>query len=216
MYLYELQSAEIDRELANTADAVKNSGEEPMMDMEGLDGMDDDGMGGMDDDFGEMSPDGMEGEGEDEADPIQAKDIDSEVVSSVHGMSYLDDYRHEDNSKIHPMRILQMEMNELEDLHKLVKAKIINTTIMSEPGSSYADPGAKFFTDLLSFVDKVIDGAKKVVQDSEEDSKSDADKVSNPKPKMQNAPKNNETKEFKHNPNKQQKESRRFHRNIIS
>jgi len=89
--LFEINA--IDQELADTASAVSKSGENPEMDdemgddMGGMDGLDDMG----DDPFadGDMEGDMGDMEGEEEAEPLQDKEIETSTVAAVTGMNYL-------------------------------------------------------------------------------------------------------------------------------
>jgi len=214
--LFEINA--IDQELADTASAVSKSGENPEMDdemgddMGGMDGLDDMGDdpfadGDMEGDMGDMG----DMEGEEEAEPLQDKEIETSTVAAVTGMNYLKNYQHDEDSKIYPMRILQMEMDELLELRRLVKVKITNDTIMDTPspeGTSMA-----FYQDLLSFVDRAIDGAKTEAKDADEkqaeevandDTKSPEQKKA--KAKEMESPKNDKAAEFKHNANKKHKD----------
>lgn len=112
-----------------------------------------------------LQPDLAPGEAptDDELDELMMKSVDSAVISAVKGMPYTDSYRHEETSKIHPYRIMQMTADELNQLRTMARNKLNMETFSGRLGV-YDSPDVKFFQDLVSFVDKVIETKKKVTK----------------------------------------------------
>lgn len=159
MKLYELEAGQIDRELKKTANDIEsNNGpaekskdeiQEPTNEPEGFQGVDD-----------------LEnGETEDDITQKLIKKVDNFLLASVKGLSYATDYRHDDNSKIHPFQIIQMNMDELNNLRLMVK-NLINMKSFSDATGIYDDPGMRFHQDLVSFVEKVIELKRHAIKNS--------------------------------------------------
>ncbi len=96
---------------------------------------------------------------DDEQDEMLMQKVDSILLAAVKGHGYAKSYRHPDNSKIHPYKILGMQMDELNQLRTMARNKANMETFDGELGA-YDNPDITFFQDLVSFVDKVIDVKK--------------------------------------------------------
>ncbi len=167
MLLFELESADIDRELENVAASVQNAGSagQPMA-----------GGGGMGPEMGDMgAPGQMPGEfptnqpqtpgigaegptPEDE--DIFKKKVDQALLSSVKGMDYVTNYRHRESSNLHPFRLAQMEVDELSKAARMVRNKMAMTGMEIETGK-YDNPRLKFFDHLLGYIERVLDLKKR-------------------------------------------------------
>lgn len=165
MYLYELQASTIDKELEDTARTIGKGGQPsdpnapqgapeastgPMTDPN-------DPLGGEEPNM--PDPGMLDDPSADEIEIAKTKKIDSYVVASIKGHPYISDYRHRSNSKISPDKIIQMDMDQLVQLRNLVRNKISLNSINDQFGL-YDDPGMKFYQDMISFVEKIIDGKK--------------------------------------------------------
>ena len=98
--------------------------------------------------------------GGDDTDVEDVKKVDSFVVASTKTLPYVTDYRHSDTSKINPFKIAQMDLDELYQLRNLVRNTINQNTFSNQFGA-YSDPGMRFYQDMLTYVEKVIE-AKRV------------------------------------------------------
>lgn len=94
-----------------------------------------------------------------EQDEALMKKVDATLVAAVKGHKYAKGYRHPDNSKIHPYKILSMTIDELNQLRTMARNKANIDTFNGEMGV-YDNPAIKFFQDLISYVDKVIEVKK--------------------------------------------------------
>jgi hypothetical protein len=175
--LNELASADIDNDLEKAAGEIsKSTGA----------GQDDEtaGMGGGDA-FGD-APNPEAGESPlqagDEADPLATDDplaadetdeeedemlmkkVDSILVSAAKGHPYTRNYSHEDKSKIHPYKILSMQMDELQSLRTMARNKANIESFNGDLGSM-DNPEIKFFQDLVSYVDKLIEVKKSATKE---------------------------------------------------
>lgn len=183
VYLYELQAAQIDRDLEKTADQIgRVTGRQQPGDPSDPGGL---GGGGFDatGEFGagvgspqdqsllqqqSQSPEDPElpplgGEDDVMRDEQMAKKVDTSVIATVKNMSYVKDYRHQENSKIHPFRILQMPVDELNQLRTIVRNKINMDAFTDEVGI-YDSPDSRFYQDLLSYVDKALTAQRKTLK----------------------------------------------------
>lgn len=173
VYLYELQAAQIDRDLEDTADQIgRVTGREQPGDL-GAAGAP--GAGGFDatGEFGpgvaapqdqsmlqqqsaedpDLPP--LAGEEDAERDERMAKKVDAGVITAVQNMPYVKDYRHQESSRVHPYHILQMPVDELNQLRNMVRNKI-NMDAFADRVGVYDSPDARFYQDLLSYVDKAL------------------------------------------------------------
>jgi len=96
---------------------------------------------------------------DDEQDEMLMQKVDSILLTAVKGHGYSKNYRHPDGSKIHPYKILGMQMDELNQLRTMARNKANIETFDGELGA-YDNPDITFFQDLVSFVDKVIEVKK--------------------------------------------------------
>ena len=92
------------------------------------------------------------------------KKVDSALVTATKRLNYASDYNHDPKDKIHPYRILQMEMSELENLRNIARNKM-NMIAMDGKFGAYADPGSAFYRDLINYVENVIDTKKSSMKD---------------------------------------------------
>ncbi len=159
MKLYELDSTGIERELEKSADGITqttdaNAGADPraapMTDpntgLQTTENEPDPGLGGL--------PTDIEDEEE------ETKKISDALISAVGGMSYVDEYDHDSNSKISPEKIMQMDLDELYNLRNIVTNKIHMISLNDKVGM-YDDPGVKWYQDLRDFTDRVLSTRKK-------------------------------------------------------
>lgn len=183
MFLYEIKAArlsklleqttaDIDRDLTQTASQIKNA-----QTMGG--GADLGGAASMGDPTFGAAPDPMAGESplqaqdpgidpddplgggatDEEQDELLMQKVDQILISATKGHPYSRGYQHQDSSKIHPYKILGMNMDELNQLRTMARNKANIETFNGELGV-YDNPDIKFFQDLVSFVDKVIEVKK--------------------------------------------------------
>lgn len=181
MRLYELQASSIDNDLRNTAKDITqgDTGSGPMQNNQGQ-------QQNVPDDFGMGDEDG------DEIDVEKTKQVDNYIVSSTKNMDYVTKYNHKENSKIHPFKLAQMPLDELNQVRGLVKNKIsINT--FSDNFGLYDDPSMKFYQDMISFVEKLTDLKKLAVKQNKER------RGEGPKTKVQkqDGPKNDKPRQVK-------------------
>ena len=166
MKLFELQSGAIEKELKKKANSIDDAGigddvppeEEPKDGGEDFTDLDSP-MGGGQQDMNMMNqpdiPTDAE-ETEEELDQAMLKKVDSALMTATKKLSYANDYTHDEKSKIHPFRILQMEMGELENLRNIARNKMNMITLDGNFGA-YSDPGMNFYRDLINYVENVID-----------------------------------------------------------
>lgn len=178
-FLKELQSSTINKDLETTANNIgaaksARTGDDttgaqmagdpmmgdPMMSAPGMGapGMDAGmpqaaGQPGLEPDPSMMGDDGLGGEEE-----LETKQVDDVVLSQVDGMKFWN-YDH-GGSVTSPEKILQMDMDQLTQLHGSVR----NAAQMYRIGSGYghySDPTSEWYNDFLEFVDKVLDLKKR-------------------------------------------------------
>ena len=160
MKLYELDSTGIERELEKTADGIgqttdANAGADPQTAP-----MTDPNTGLQ---MNTNEPDaGLEGLPTDIEDEEleDTKEISDMLVSAVGGMAYVDEYAHDEQSKISPEKIMQMDFDELYNLRNIVTNKIHMISLNDKVGM-YDDPGVKWYQDLRDFTDRVLSTKKK-------------------------------------------------------
>lgn len=169
MFLFELASGDIDKELEKVAGNISNAGtaQQPMGDpgAEGDMGM---GMGGpqMGDMTGMPQQPGqfpanqpeVPGLGAGGPDPEEqeklTKKVDSYVMAATRGMKYATEYEHRESSPTHPYRILQMDVDELSNLKNLLRTKLGMIDFEHEPDDTRS--GAVYFQRMLAFVERAI------------------------------------------------------------
>ena len=100
---------------------------------------------------------------DEEQDEMLMQKVDAALVDVAKGHPYVKSYKHPDNSKIHPYKILTMQMDELQQLRTMARNKANMEGFNDEPGV-YTNPDIKFFQDLVSFVDHVIETMKSVTK----------------------------------------------------
>jgi len=198
--LNELASADIDRDLEKAAnDITQATGPGQDNEAGGMGGADDMGA----DDFGaapnpeagqsklqggdELAADdpmatGMTDEDEDE---MLMQKVDTILVSAAKGHPYSRNYNHDQSSKIHPYKILSMSMDELNSLRTMARNKANIESFNGDLGAM-DNPDIKFFQDLVSYVDKLIEvkkSATKEYSDGKQGKTAKAEKQSEPKTK---------------------------------
>lgn len=170
VYLYELQAAQIDRELEQTADQIgRVSGRNQPADPGGLGGGFDatgefgDSMAAPQDQslLQQQQPEDPDlpplgGIEDAEKEERMAKKVDTSVIAAVKNMPYVKNYRHQESSRVHPFQILQMPIDELNQLRNIVRNKINMDSFTDEVGI-YDSPDARFYQELLSYVDKALE-----------------------------------------------------------
>jgi len=174
--LNELASADIDNDLEKAAGEISKSTGAGQDDETG-------GMGGgafgdapnpeagasplqMGDEGEELATDDplAAGETDEEEDEMLMKKVDSVLVSAAKGHSYTRNYAHDDKSKIHPYKILSMQMDELQSLRTMARNKANIESFNGDLGSM-DNPDIKFFQDLVSYVDKLIEVKKSATKE---------------------------------------------------
>ena len=104
---------------------------------------------------------GMPDEAEDE---MLMKKVDSLLVSAAKGHPYARNYKHDEGSKIHPYKILSMPMDELQQLRTMARNKANIESFNGDIGAM-DNPDIKFFQDLVSYVDKLIEVKKSATKE---------------------------------------------------
>lgn len=165
MFLYEIQASAIDKELDKVAGSIKNpdpnttSLKAADIATEQPQGMEEPGLPGIEQQAGMNMPDVPVTGASTMDEPLEVgkvKRVDPYVVSAVKGTSYVSDYRHREESKIHPFKIIQLPVEELSQLRNLVRNRISMSGFEDQYGL-YDRPDMKFYQDLISFVEKVYD-----------------------------------------------------------
>ena len=173
--LNELASADIDRDLEKAANDITQATGPGQDDETGGMGAGADDMGASD--FGaapdpaagqsplqggdELAADdpmasGMSDEDEDE---MLMQKVDSILVSAAKGHPYARNYNHDQASKIHPYKFLSMSMDELNSIRTMARNKANIESFNGDIGAM-DNPDIKFFQDLVSYVDKLIEVKK--------------------------------------------------------
>jgi hypothetical protein len=105
--------------------------------------------------------------GEDELETEEAlqRKIDSALVSATRNHPFNTKWRHTDNSKIAPYRILGYQP---DDLHRLRTAarNLYQKETMSDRFGAYDSDEVRFYADLISFVERVLDIKKSGTKDT--------------------------------------------------
>ena len=202
--LNELASADIDRELEKTAGEVGKAsalagGDETAAGQGAGDNLGAGDFSGAPDpaagesplqagdDPGELAADdpmGTEATDEEEDEMLLQK-VDEILIAAAKGHTYARGYRHPDNSKIHPYKILSMSMDELSSLRTMARNKFNLESFNGEVGAA-DNPDIKFFQDLVSFIDKVLEVKKsstKEHKDKKEGKTAEFDQMEEPKTK---------------------------------
>ena len=183
--LNELASADIDRDLEKTAGDINNANgagrdNEIPADAGGEMGAGDFGaapnpaagesplqMGDEGDQLAADDPLGTAATDEEE-DEMLMKKVDSVLVSAAKGHPYTRNYNHEDKSKIHPYKILSMQMDDLQSLRTMARNKANIESFNGDLGAM-DNPEIKFFQDLVSYVDKLIEVKKSATKEYTDD-----------------------------------------------
>lgn len=97
--------------------------------------------------------------GDDVQDELFTKKVDSAVLAAIKGHDYTSEWDLDEKHPLHPYRILTMPMDELQQLRTAGRNKASQKTLGGELGT-YDDDELKFWQDLVSFVDKVIETKK--------------------------------------------------------
>lgn len=86
--------------------------------------------------------------------------IDASTIAAVSGMPYVTDYVHRDEkSPTHPLQIASASMEDLMSIRNVARAEMLNRSISNQFGL-FDRPDTKFYQDLLSYVERVIDMKK--------------------------------------------------------
>ncbi len=190
MKLYELDSTGIERELERASAGISqttnaNAGADPQAapminpdtGLQTSQNEPDAAMGGI--------PTDIEDEEE------ETDEISNLLISAVGGMSYVDEYEHDAQSKISPEKIMQMDFDELYNLRNIVTNKIHMISLNDKVGM-YDDPGVKWYQDLRDFTDRVLSTKKKAKKPKRDKRQGKTAKFDNRKPS-----KNSKMKKFK-------------------
>ncbi len=166
MLLFELESADIDRELENVASSIQNAGSAGQPTAGGGMGPEMGDMGAqgqMPGEFPANQPQipgiGAEGPTPEDEDLFKKK-VDQALLSSVKGMDYVTSYRHRESSNLHPFRLAQMDVDEVSDAIQKVRGKMAMISMEVETGK-YDNPRLKFFENLLAYLERVLDLKKR-------------------------------------------------------
>ncbi len=161
MLLFELESADIDRELENVASSIQNAGSAGQPTAGGGMGPEMGDMGAqgqMPGEFPTNQPQipgiGAEGPTPEDEDLFKKK-VDQALISSVKGMDYVTKYRHRETSNLHPFRLVQMDVDEISDAVQKVRGKMAMISMEIETGK-YDNPRLKFFESLLAYLERVL------------------------------------------------------------
>lgn len=103
-------------------------------------------------------------ETDEEEDEMLMKQVDSILVAAAKGHPYTRNYTHDDKSKIHPYKILSMQMDELQSLRTMARNKANIESFNGDIGSM-DNPEIKFFQDLVSYTDKLIEVKKSATKE---------------------------------------------------
>lgn len=101
---------------------------------------------------------------DEEEDEMLMKKVDSVLVSAAKGHPYARNYKHDDASKIHPYKMLSMQMDELQSLRTMARNKANIESFNGDIGAM-DNPEIKFFQDLVSYVDKLIEVKKSATKE---------------------------------------------------
>lgn len=104
------------------------------------------------------------GESEEDEDEMLMKKVDSVLVSAAKGHPYARNYKHDEGSKIHPYKILSMQPDELQSLRTMARNKANIESFNGDLGAM-DNPDIKFFQDLVSYVDKLIEVKKSATKE---------------------------------------------------
>lgn len=146
MRLFELQSKEIEQQLQGISQGISDgslappppAGAEPMP--------------GPGDNIPPPPPE--------DADPLADMDpVEPELLAAVKSHPYVANYNHDEEKPTHPMRLLGLSAKGLEQARTAVTTKMGLTTLSNKVGL-YDDPGMKFYIDLMSFIDRVLQHKK--------------------------------------------------------
>ena len=201
--LDELAAADIDRDLEKTAGEIGKAsslaqGDETVAGMGAGDNLGVGEFGGAPDpaagesplqagDDPELAADDPLGAGgtDEEEDEMLMQKVDQVLVSAAKGHKYSRGYNHEDKSKIHPYKILSMQMDELQSLRTMARNKFNIESFNGDVGAA-DNPDIQFFQDLISYVDKIIEvkkSATKEYKDDKEGKNASAEEMDEPKTK---------------------------------
>ena len=113
------------------------------------------------DDTGELAADDplASGATDDAEDEMLMAKVDEILIAAAKGHPYASGYKHQEKSKIHPYKILGMSIDELQSLRTMARNKFNLESFNGEVGAA-DNPDIKFFQDLVSFVDKVLEVKK--------------------------------------------------------
>lgn len=89
--------------------------------------------------------------------------MSDELISKLRDEPYIKNYNHQEKSKLFPVRIVALQVNELYDLIRQAEFEI-KTKTLSANDEDITDNTVKFFQDLISFTNKVIDDKKNQVK----------------------------------------------------
>lgn len=166
MFLFELEAADIDRELETVAGNIQNAGSAGQPTAGGGLGPEMGDMGAPGQTPGEFPQNqpqipGVGAEGPTpEDDDLYKKKVDAYLLSAVKGMEYVTDFKHRESSNIHPFRLAQMEVDELSKAVRMVKNKLDITGMNVETGK-YDNPQMTFFGHMLAYLERVLDLKKR-------------------------------------------------------
>ena len=187
MYLYEIKRAQLEtnlfeqdleQELAQVAKGIASGQTDP----EGMGGpqADDTLSGGLDgmnqatdptlaqtpgqDPLNVPDQAGLDAEGDAEADEALQKKVDTALVSATRNHPFNTQWRHDEKSKIAPYRILSYQPDELHQLRTAAR-NLYQRETMSDRFGAYDSDEVRFYGDLISFVERVLDTKKTGTKD---------------------------------------------------
>jgi hypothetical protein len=148
MRLYELQQMDVEKQLQDVASGINDQSNAPDMPPGAPP------MPGSPDQAMQPSP---------EEDPMDdLKPVESDLLANTKNLPYVTAYSHDDDSPIHPMRLLNMGTTDLKTARDRVRTKISMTTIKNDFGL-YDSPDMKFYRDMISFIEKALEFKKREV-----------------------------------------------------
>lgn len=210
MYLYEIKRAvfetrlfeqDLEQELEQVAKGIASGQQDPQGGVGGLGGAQTEpglpgGLDGMnqaaDPTLGQAPgqdplnvPDEAPLAGDDdlEADEALQKKVDTALVSATRNHPFNTKWRHDEKSKIAPYRILSYQPDDLYRL-RTASRNLYQKETMSDRFGAYDSDTVRFYGDLISFVERVLDVKKtstKDVKNKEEGKTASFDKADSPK-----------------------------------
>jgi len=81
--------------------------------------------------------------------------VDSALLASVKGLPFVSAWEHSDSSKVHPMRVMAMSLDELTNLRNAIRANLNKHMVTDKVGLWDSDP-VRYLNDALEFTERVF------------------------------------------------------------